>query len=310
MDAKFSHYSVMLNECIDGLNINPNGLYVDCTAGGGGHSYEIIKRLSPNGKLIAIDRDPAAIKAVKARLSEYSDRLELVNDNFSSLDSILAGRQADGVLIDLGVSSYQLDTPERGFSYRFDAPLDMRMNPNDPTSAKDIINSYSEAELADIIFKYGEERFSRRIASGIIRHRETAPIETTFQLSDIIAESIPSKFREKNSHPAKRTFQAIRIEVNKELDIIAPTIRLIESCLKVGGRCAVITFHSLEDRLVKQTMNELSLGCTCPPSFPVCICGGKPRLKVLTKKPILPSEKELNENNRSHSAKLRVAEKI
>lgn len=312
-DIKFEHYSVMLNECIDGLNIKPAGLYVDCTAGGGGHSLAIAEKLSDGGRLISIDRDPTAIKAVTKRLSvipNFAERVEIVNGNFADLEQILNGRKADGVLIDLGVSSYQLDTPERGFSYRFDAPLDMRMNPSDPVSAKDIVNTYTEEQLADIIFKYGEEKFSKRIASNIIKYRSISPINTTFQLCDIISESIPPKFREKNSHPAKRTFQAIRIEVNHELDIIAPTVRTIASVLAPGGRCAIITFHSLEDRLVKQTINELSTGCTCPKSFPVCVCGKKPILKSITKKPILPSENEISENNRSHSAKLRIAEKL
>ncbi len=300
----------MLNECINGLNIKPDGLYIDCTAGGGGHSFEIAKRLNSSGKLIAIDRDPEAISAVKERLDSFSDRSEIVNDNFSNLPSILNGRSADGVLIDLGVSSYQLDTASRGFSYRNDAPLDMRMNPTDPVNAKDIVNSYSEEALANIIFKYGEEKFSRRIASAIVRQRKLKPIESTLELANIIAEAIPVKFREKGSNPAKRTFQAIRIEVNHELDIIVPTVKAIAQALKPGGRMAIITFHSLEDRLVKQTMNELSKGCICPPELPVCVCGKKPIIKLITKKPLLPSEKELSENKRSHSAKLRIAEKI
>ncbi len=310
MKNKFEHYSVMLNECINGLNIKPDGLYIDCTAGGGGHSFEIAKRLNSSGKLIAIDRDPEAISAVKERLDSFSDRSEIVNDNFSNLPSILNGRSADGVLIDLGVSSYQLDTASRGFSYRNDAPLDMRMNPTDPVNAKDIVNSYSEEALANIIFKYGEEKFSRRIASAIVRQRKLKPIESTLELANIIAEAIPVKFREKGSNPAKRTFQAIRIEVNHELDIIVPTVKAIAQALKPGGRMAIITFHSLEDRLVKQTMNELSKGCICPPELPVCVCGKKPIIKLITKKPLLPSEKELSENKRSHSAKLRIAEKI
>ena len=310
MKNKFEHYSVMLNECINGLTIKPDGLYIDCTAGGGGHSFEIAKRLNSSGKLIAIDRDPEAISAVKERLDSFSDRSEIVNDNFSNLPSILNGRSADGVLIDLGVSSYQLDTASRGFSYRNDAPLDMRMNPTDPVNAKDIVNSYSEEALANIIFKYGEEKFSRRIASAIVRQRKLKPIESTLELANIIAEAIPVKFREKGSNPAKRTFQAIRIEVNHELDIIVPTVKAIAQALKPGGRMAIITFHSLEDRLVKQTMNELSKGCICPPELPVCVCGKKPIIKLITKKPLLPSEKELSENKRSHSAKLRIAEKI
>lgn len=310
MENKFEHYSVMLSECIDGLNIKPDGLYVDCTAGGGGHSFEIARHLSDKGRLIAIDRDSEAISAVTKRLSPFSDRVEIINDNFSNLKEILNGRKADGVLIDLGVSSYQLDTASRGFSYINDAPLDMRMNQSDTVSARDVVNSYSEFQLADIIFKYGEEKFSRKIASYIVKYRETKPIETTLELANIIASAIPPKTREKGSNPAKRTFQAIRIEVNHELDIIAPTVKDIADILNPNGRMAIITFHSLEDRLVKQTIGELSKGCSCPPEFPVCVCGKKPILEQITRKPILPSEGELQENKRSHSAKLRIAEKI
>ncbi len=310
MAVNFEHYSVMLSECIDGLNINPDGLYVDCTAGGGGHSFAIASRLSDKGRLIAIDRDIDAIEAVTERLAPFSDRVEIVKNNFSNLKTILNGREADGVLIDLGISSHQIDTAERGFSYMQDAPLDMRMNRDDPISAFDVVNSYSEERLADIIFKYGEERFSRRIASRIAESRKAKPINTTLELVSVITDAIPPKFREKGSSPAKRTFQAIRIEVNGELDIIPPTVTDIASCLKSGGRMAIITFHSLEDRLVKQTMAELSRGCTCPPSFPVCVCGKTPVIKQISKKPILPSEEELKENKRSHSAKLRVAKKL
>ncbi len=310
MPIEFEHYSVMLNECIDGLNIKPDGLYVDCTAGGGGHSLEIAKRLNSNGKLIAIDRDSDAIEAVTKRLAPYSDRVEIVKSNFSNLKEILGGRKADGVLIDLGISSHQIDTAERGFSYIQDAPLDMRMNRDDPVSAYDIVNGYSEEALADIIFKYGEEKFSRRIASKIVEARKEKPINTTLELVSVITDAIPPKFREKGSSPAKRTFQAIRIDVNGELDIIPPTVRDIAECLKPGGRMAIITFHSLEDRAVKQTVAELSRGCTCPPDFPVCVCGKKPILTQISRKPILPTQNELNENKRSHSAKLRVAEKL
>lgn len=310
MAEKFEHYSVMLNECIDALNIDPDGIYVDCTAGGAGHSFEIAKRLSENGLLIAIDRDLDAIDTVTKRLAPYSDRVEIVHDNFSNLESILKGRMPNGVLIDLGVSSYQIDTAERGFSYNHDAPLDMRMNRDDPISAYDIVNTYSDEDLANIIFKYGEEKFSRRIASRIVSYRKEKPINTTLELVSIISDAIPPKFREKGSNPAKRTFQAIRIEVNGELDIIPTTVNDIAKHLAPEGRMAIITFHSLEDRLVKQTINDLSKGCTCPPSFPVCVCGKKPTLKQISRKPILPSEKELAENKRSHSAKLRIAEKI
>lgn len=310
MSIEFEHYSVMLNECIDGLNIKPDGLYVDCTAGGGGHSFEIAKRLSENGKLIAIDRDSDAIEAVTERLAPFSDRTEIVKSNFSNLKQILDGRKADGVLIDLGISSHQIDTAERGFSYIQNAPLDMRMNRDDPVSAYDVVNGYSEEALADIIFKYGEEKFSRRIASRIVERRKEKPIDTTLELVSVITDAIPPKFREKGSSPAKRTFQAIRIEVNGELDIIPPTVRDIADCLKPGGRMAIITFHSLEDRAVKQTVAELSRGCTCPPDFPVCVCGKTPILTQISRKPILPTQNELNENKRSHSAKLRIAEKL
>lgn len=310
MAVNFEHYSVMLSECIDGLNIKPDGLYVDCTAGGGGHSFAIASRLNENGRLIAIDRDSDAIEAVTERLSPYSDRVEIVKNNFSNLKSILDGRKADGVLIDLGISSHQIDVAERGFSYNADAPLDMRMNRDDPISAYDIVNGYSEEDLANVIFRYGEEKFSRRIASRIVAKRNIAPIKTTLELVDIINDAIPPKIREKGSNPAKRTFQAIRIEVNGELEIIPPTVKDISDCLNTGGRMAIITFHSLEDRLVKQTMAELGKGCTCPPNFPVCVCGKKPQVKLISKKPILPSENELQENKRSHSAKLRVAEKL
>ncbi len=305
----FEHYSVMLNECIDGLNIKPNGLYVDCTAGGGGHSYAIAERLTDGGKLIAIDRDPAAIQAASERLVPFSDRVEIVRSNFSALKTVLNGRKPDGVLIDLGISSHQIDTAERGFSYMKDAPLDMRMNPDDPVSAADVVNTYSEEELANLIFQYGEEKFARRIASEIVQARSKDPIRTTLKLAQLITSAIPPKFREKGGAPAKRTFQAIRIEVNGELEIIPPVVRDIADVLAPQGRMAIITFHSLEDRLVKQTMAELMKGCTCPPSFPVCVCGKKPMLKAINRKPILPSSEELAENKRSHSAKLRVAEK-
>lgn len=310
MEQRFNHYSVMVEECIDGLGIRPDGLYVDCTAGGGGHSLKIAERLTDGGRLVAVDRDPEAIAAAAERLAPFSDRVELVNDNFSNLAAILDGRRPDGVLIDLGVSSYQLDTASRGFSYLHDAPLDMRMNSDDPVSAREVVNTYSEEQLADLIFRYGEEKFSRRIAAEILRSRAVKPIETTLALADIVTRAIPPRFRERGSNPAKRTFQAIRIEVNHELDVIAPTVNTIAASLAPGGRMAILTFHSLEDRIVKQTMAELSRGCTCPPSFPVCICGRKPILRVITGKPLLPSPAELAENKRSHSAKLRVAEKI
>ena len=306
----FSHYSVLLNECIEALNIKPDGLYVDCTAGGGGHSLEIAKRLSEGGRLISIDRDADAIEAASKRLSEYSDRVTFVHDNFSNIKQILGERKPDGVLIDLGISSYQIDTPERGFSYNHDAPLDMRMDKEASLSAYDVVNGYSEEELTKILFEYGEEKMSRRIAKKIVLARSEKPIKTTLELAQLVEGCVPKDFRNPGASTAKRTFQAIRIEVNNELAIIEPTVRAIADVLKTGGRMAVITFHSLEDRAVKQTLQILESPCSCPKSFPVCICGLKPNIKIITKKPILPSEKEVNENKRSHSAKLRVAEKI
>ncbi len=311
--GSFSHYSVLLNESVDGLNIKPDGIYVDCTLGGGGHSEAIASKLSMDGRLISIDQDSAAIAASKKRLAPYADRIEFVRDNFSNVGDVLARlgiEKIDGAVIDLGVSSYQLDTPERGFSYMHDAPLDMRMNPDAEFSAYDVVNTYTEDKLKKIIFEYSEERFAPRIASKICAARETKPIQTTYELVDIIKSAIPAKAREDGPHPAKRTFQAIRIEVNSELSIIEPTLDALISALGEGGRLSVITFHSLEDRIVKQTYKKASQGCTCPPNFPVCVCGGKAKVKVITGKPILPSEKELDENPRSRSAKLRIAEKL
>ena len=311
-DVKFSHTSVLLFECIDALNIRDGFTYVDCTAGGGGHSIEIAKRMGPNSRLICFDRDKNAIAAATARLKDYLDRVTFVNDNFSSLGSVLREMQVDnlgGVLADLGCSSHQFDVPERGFSYMHDAPLDMRMDTDAPLSAYNVVNEYSESDLKRIIFDYGEERFAPRIASAICRARADKPIETTKELSDIIKSAIPAANRADGPHPAKRTFQAIRIEVNAELDAITPTIKAASSNLVSTGRIAIISFHSLEDRIVKQTYKELSRGCTCPSDFPVCVCGNKPSIKEVTKKPILPSEEELTINPRARSAKLRVAEK-
>ena len=310
---EFSHYSVLLSECIDALDIKPNGIYVDGTAGGGGHSYEIARHLGEGGRLIAIDQDEDAIAAATKRLSEFSDRVTVVRNNFSSLADVCAELgidKIDGFLIDAGVSSFQLDCAERGFSYSADAPLDMRMDKRNSLTAKTVVNEYSEAELKKILFEYGEERFSPNIAAAIVRARQSAPIETTAQLSDIIRGAIPAFAREGGHHPAKRSFQAIRIEVNRELDVIEPAIRAAEKLMRRGGRIAVITFHSLEDRIVKQTFADLASGCTCPRSFPICVCGKKPTVKTVNKKPILPSAKELEENPRSRSAKLRVAEKL
>ena len=310
---EFSHYSVLLSECIDALDIKPDGIYVDGTAGGGGHSLEIAKHLSKNGRLIAIDQDEDAIAAASARLSEFSDRVTIVRNNFSNLADVCAELgidKIDGFLIDAGVSSFQLDCAERGFAYSADAPLDMRMDKRNSLTARTVVNEYSEAELKKILFEYGEERFSPNIAAAIVRERAIAPIETTSQLSDIIRGAIPAFAREGGHHPAKRSFQAIRIEVNRELDVIEPAIRAAEKLMRRGGRIAVITFHSLEDRIVKQTFADLASGCTCPRSFPICVCGKKPSVKTVNKKPILPSAKELEENPRSRSAKLRVAEKL
>ena len=310
--VNFSHRSVLLDECIEALDIKPDGIYVDGTAGGAGHSSKIAERLT-TGRLIAIDQDETAVKVATERLSVYGERATVVRSNFSSVREVCCGlgiERIDGILMDLGVSSYQLDTPERGFSYNYDAPLDMRMNEDSAFSAYDVVNGYTGQQLRDVIFGYGEEKFGGRIADEILKAREVKPIETTFELVDIIKKAIPAAARQNGPHPAKRTFQAIRIEVNGELNVIAPAIEDATSLLGVGGRIAIITFHSLEDRIVKQKYASLASGCTCPKNFPVCVCGNKPGLKIITKKPILPSEIELEENPRSRSAKLRVAEKI
>lgn len=310
---EFSHSSVLLFECIEALNIRNGYTYVDCTAGGGGHSLEIAKRMGPDSRLICFDRDESAIRAATARLSDYLSQVTFVNDNFSSLDRVIKEYRIDnlgGVLADLGCSSHQFDTPERGFSYMHDAALDMRMDVNSPLSAYNVVNEYSEADLKRIIYDYGEEKFAPRIAQAIVRERESSPIKTTHELTDIIKGAIPQKARIDGPHPAKRTFQAIRIEVNGELDAIKPLIEGAARGLVKGGRIAIISFHSLEDRIVKQTYKKLSSGCTCPRDFPVCVCGNKPTLTEVTRKPILPSENELAVNPRARSAKLRVAEKI
>ena len=312
MSIEFSHRSVMLNECIDGLNIKPDGIYVDGTCGGAGHSFEIAKRLD-TGKLICIDQDPDAIAAASKRLEPYKERVIIVKSNFSEAAGVcrnLGYDRIDGLLLDLGVSSFQLDEASRGFSYNADAPLDMRMSDTNPLTAYEVVNSYSESELKRILFEYGEERFAGRIASNIVNARAIKPIETTIELSELIKSAIPSAARNGGHHPAKRSFQAIRIEVNGELDVIAPTIETVCGVMNSGGRMAIITFHSLEDRAVKQAYQKLAEGCTCPKNFPVCVCGNKPKIKIITKKPIVPSETELEENPRSRSAKLRIAEKI
>lgn len=308
----FSHRSVLLDECIEALAIKSEGTYIDGTAGGGGHSFEIAKALD-GGRLIAIDQDEAAIVAASNRLAVYGERVQVVRSNFSEISDVcdrLEIEGIDGLLLDLGVSSYQLDTAERGFSYNADAPLDMRMDKRRTLSAYEVVNTYDEAELKRILFEYGEERYSASIAAAIVRERQKKPIETTLALSELIRSAIPAHAREGGHHPAKRSFQAIRIEVNGELDVIAPAIRAAVARLNKGGRVAIITFHSLEDRIVKQTFASLAQGCTCPKDFPICVCGNKPTVKIITRKPILPSAKELAENPRSRSAKLRVAEKL
>ncbi|MBE6554670.1 MAG: 16S rRNA (cytosine(1402)-N(4))-methyltransferase RsmH [Ruminococcaceae bacterium] len=307
----FSHRSVLLDECIEALAIRGDGIYVDGTAGGGGHSFEIARRLT-TGRLIAIDQDEAAIAAAGARLAPLGERATVVRSNFSEVASVLDSlgiEKIDGILLDLGVSSYQLDTSERGFSYNADAPLDMRMDRRREKSAYTVVNTYSEEQLKQILFTYGEERYAARIAARIAAAREQAPIKTTAELSELIKGAIPAAAREGGHHPAKRSFQAIRIEVNGELDVIAPALKSAVARMNRGGRLAVITFHSLEDRIVKQTFAELASGCVCPKSLPICVCGNEPKLKLIAKKPILPSEAELTENPRSRSAKLRVAEK-
>lgn len=310
---QFSHRSVLLDECIEGLAIKPDGVYVDGTAGGAGHSSVIASHLGEGGLLLALDQDETAVSVATERLAKYGERARVVRSNFCNLADVCRELEIsciDGLLLDLGVSSYQLDTAERGFSYQADAPLDMRMDRRNPLTAKRIVNEYSEEKLKKILYEYGEERFSSRIASNIVRARESGTIETTGELVEIIKRSIPAQSRDGGHHPAKRSFQALRIEVNAELDVIAPAIRSAVSLLNPGGRIAVITFHSLEDRIVKQCFADLASGCTCPRSFPVCVCGKKPLVKQVNRKPILPSEGELAENPRSRSAKLRVAEKL
>ncbi len=309
MEMEFRHIPVLLNECIEGLDIRPDGIYADLTAGGGGHSSAIAAKLSDKGRLIAFDRDPDAVKAASARLAEYSNAM-VVHSNYSDLRSVLDDLgidKVDGILMDLGVSSHQLDEESRGFSYHSDAPLDMRMSQTG-MSAADIVNTFSERELADIIFEYGEEKFSRRIASNIIKQRKIAPIETTLQLADIIRASVPQKAR-REKNPCKKTFQAIRIAVNGELDHLSKGLDEAFYSLKPQGRLAVITFHSLEDRLVKQRFAGWCKGCICPPDFPQCVCGRKPQGKLVNRKPIEANEQELESNNRSRSAKLRIIER-
>ena len=309
---EFKHVSVLLDECINALNIKEDGIYVDCTSGGAGHSSEIVKRLSSDGRLIGFDQDKDALKAAGERLKDYKN-VTYVHSNFYAIYDVLTDLGIDGVdgiLMDLGVSSYQLDNGERGFSYMQDAPLDMRMNRENEFSAYEIVNTYSEEELYRIIKEYGEEKFAKRIASFIVKNREEKNIETTLELVEIIKAAIPAKARREGPHPAKRTFQAIRIEVNKELEIISKTILDGVKKLNKGGRMAIITFHSLEDRIVKNTFKELANPCTCPSEFPVCVCNRKPEVKLISRKPIEASKEELEFNPRSRSAKLRIIEKL
>ncbi len=308
----FSHKSVLLEETIEGLDIKPDGIYVDGTLGGGGHSYEIAKKLSEKGHLYGIDQDEAAIEAASERLKEYKDRVTIIRDNYENAVSDLKQSGVtgvDGIILDLGVSSYQLDTVERGFSYKYDTALDMRMDLRQPLSAKEIVNDYSQADLARIIRDYGEDKFANNIAKHIVAARQKKPIETTYELNDIIKAAIPAKMRAEGGHPSKRTFQAIRIECNRELDVLKNSLEEMIRFLNPGGRICIITFHSLEDRIVKSMFKKQENPCTCPPGFPVCTCGKTSLGKVITRKPILPSDEELEVNSRSKSAKLRIFER-
>lgn len=308
----FSHKSVLLKETIEGLNVRKGKIYLDGTLGGAGHSYEILKKLHGTGLLIGIDQDQEALKAARERLSEFKN-VEYFNLNYIDFEKALDElgiEKIDGVLLDIGVSSYQFDNPERGFSYRFDAPLDMRMDKSLEISAKDIVNTYSEDEITEIIREYGEEKWASRISKFIVQERKNKKIDTTFELVEIIKNAIPAGARRNGPHPAKRTFQALRIEVNKELDVLKNSIDKFVHRLNPGGRIAIITFHSLEDRIVKNSFKYLEKDCICPPTSPICTCNKKREIKIITRKPITASEEELKENNRSHSAKLRIAEKL
>ena len=308
----FSHKSVLLKETIEGLNVRKGKIYLDGTLGGAGHSYEILKKLHGTGLLIGIDQDEEALEAARERLSEFKN-VEYFNLNYIDFEKALDElgiEKIDGVLLDIGVSSYQFDNPERGFSYRFDAPLDMRMDKSLEISAKDIVNTYSEDEITEIIREYGEEKWASRISKFIVQERKNKKIDTTFQLVEIIKNAIPAGARRNGPHPAKRTFQALRIEVNKELDVLKNSIDKFVHRLNPGGRIAIITFHSLEDRIVKNSFKYLEKDCICPPTSPICTCNKKREIKIITRKPITASEDELKENNRSHSAKLRIAEKL
>ena len=308
---EFSHYSVMLKETIEELKVKPDGIYVDGTLGGGGHAYEVCKRLSDAGHFYGIDQDAAAIAAASQRLSEFGDRVTIIRSNYCEMCKELRDRGVtgvDGIVLDLGVSSYQLDTQDRGFSYRFDAPLDMRMDRRQTLTARQIVNTYSEMELYHIIRDYGEDPFAKNIAKHIVKAREKGPINTTFELNEVIKAAIPAKMRQ-NGHPSKQTFQAIRIECNSELEVLKNALADLIDMLNPGGRLCIITFHSLEDRIVKTAFKKAENPCTCPPEFPVCVCGKKPLGRVITRKPILPGKEELEVNSRSKSAKLRVFER-
>ena len=310
--SDFYHISVLLQECIDGLNIKPDGIYVDGTLGGAGHSGQIVRRLD-SGLLVGIDRDPVALKAAGARLAPFANNVKLVHSNFCDMAEELEKlgiSGVDGILLDLGVSSPQLDDGARGFSYMADAPLDMRMNGEDSLSAYEVVNTWSQEELKRILYDYGEERYAPQIASAICRRRENAPIQTTLQLVDVIRSAMPPAALREKQHPAKRSFQAIRIAVNDELGSVEKAMRSAIPLLNKGGRLVIITFHSLEDRIVKNAMAEAAKGCTCPPNFPICVCGNKPKVKLITKKPIVASQEELEVNPRSRSAKLRICEKL
>lgn len=309
---EFNHVSVLLNECIEGLHINPDGIYVDGTLGGAGHGREVCRRLSENGRFVGIDQDDAAIQASTERLGEFGSRVTIVKSNYVHMKNVLKDlgiKKVDGILLDLGVSSYQLDTKDRGFSYMADAPLDMRMDQSQIMTAKDIVNSYDEQKLYEVIKVYGEERFARSIARNIVQKRQNKEIRTTGELVEIIRSSTPAKAKNGKGHPAKRTFQAIRIECNHELEVLQDSLEDMVSLLNHEGRLCIITFHSLEDRIVKNFFRKMENPCTCPPDFPVCVCGKKPEGKVITRKPILPGAEELKINNRSKSAKLRIFEK-
>ena len=308
----FQHTSVLLHETVDGLNIRPDGIYVDATLGGGGHAFQVCSRLNSKGRFIGIDQDAAAIEAASARLSVFGEKVMIIRSNYCDMKARLQEigiDKVDGIMIDLGVSSYQLDTADRGFSYRMDAPLDMRMDQRQTMTAKDIVNTYSEMELFHVIRDYGEDRFAKNIAKHIVAERQKSPIETTGQLVEIIRQSIPMKVQKTTGHPAKRTFQAIRIELNRELDVLKDTLDDMIDLLNPGGRLCVITFHSLEDRIVKSNFRRNENPCTCPSDFPVCVCGKVSKGRVVTRKPILPGEEELEVNSRSKSAKLRIFER-